>query len=89
MQKGIIRLGDKLTSGGVVMSASSTMIIEGIVAALIGDVVICPLLGHGVNRIVSTTPTWLSDGKQVAFDQAVCACGCKVLSSLPTTYIEG
>jgi uncharacterized Zn-binding protein involved in type VI secretion len=89
MPKGIIRLGDKLTSGGAVISASSTMDIEGKKAALIDDIVTCPIKGHGINRIVSTAPTWLSDGKQVAFDQAECACGCKVISSLPTTSIEG
>ncbi len=89
MSKGIVRLGDKLTSGGVVISASSTMVIEGKTAALVNDIVTCPIVGHGINRIVSGAPKWLSDGKQVAFDQSVCACGCKVISSLPTANIEG
>ncbi|XRY10220.1 hypothetical protein ACP26E_12490 [Franconibacter pulveris 601] len=37
MGKGIIRLHDKLSSGGEVISASSTMIIGGINAALLNE----------------------------------------------------
>ena len=48
--KGIIRLGDATTHGGVVVQASSDMVIEGKPAALVGDLVskavnICRLKG--------------------------------------------
>ncbi|MFD3248003.1 PAAR domain-containing protein [Rahnella aquatilis] len=81
MTKGIIRLGDKLSSGGKVISVSSTTIIDGIKAALIGDIVSCPIEGHGINRIAQSSPGWLSDGKQAAFDGAKCECGCTVIAS--------
>jgi len=81
MTKGIIRLGDKLSSGGEVISASSTMVIEGIKAALINDLVSCPIKGHGINRIANSSPGWVSDGQQTAFDGAQCQCGCSVLAS--------
>lgn len=83
MPKGIIRLGDKLSSGGSVISATSTMIIEGQVAALVNDLVDCPRKGHGVNKIIQGSSHWMSDGKQVAFDKALCQCGCYVISSMP------
>ena len=41
--KGIIRLGDATTHGGVVVQASSDMVIEGKPAALVGDLVSCPI----------------------------------------------
>ncbi|EAN1668801.1 PAAR domain-containing protein [Salmonella enterica] len=81
MSKGIIRLHDKLSSGGEVISASSTMIIDGIKAALLNDLVSCPIEEHGVNRIVGTSPEWQSDSEQAAFDGAQCQCGCTVIAS--------
>ncbi|AXC72013.1 PAAR domain-containing protein [Salmonella enterica] len=81
MSKGIVRLHDKLSSGGEVISASSTMIIDGIKAALLNDLVSCPIEGHGVNRIVGTSPEWQSDSEQAAFDGALCQCGCTVIAS--------
>jgi len=87
MTKGIIRLGDKLTSGGAVISASSTIKVEGIMVALVNDLVSCPIPFHGINCIVGSTPQWLSDGGDVAFDQYYCACGCQVISSMPKTTL--
>ncbi|MEB5920602.1 MULTISPECIES: PAAR domain-containing protein [Franconibacter] len=81
MTKGIVRLHDKLSSGGEVISASSSMIIDGIKAALLNDLVSCPIEGHGINRIVGTSPEWQSDSEQVAFDGALCQCGCTVIAS--------
>ncbi|NDL01518.1 PAAR domain-containing protein [Photorhabdus bodei] len=81
MFEGIIRLGDKLSSGGEVISASSSIEIDGKSAALLHDVVSCPLEGHGINRIVKANAQFISDGKLVAFDKALCQCGCYVISS--------
>lgn len=87
MFTGIVRLNDKLSSGGIVTSASSTMIIDGINASLVGDDVICPIPGHGKNKIMEGSSEWVSDGKLVAFHQCKCLCGCYVISSLPGTGI--
>lgn len=89
MSKGIIRKGDKLTSGGEVISASSTIIIDGIVASRIGDLVSCPKQGHGINRIVGSTPQCCSDGGELAFDRYYCECGCQAISSTPGTVLAG
>lgn len=50
--KGFVLLGDKTTHGGTVISASSTMTVNGKPVALIGDKVSCPVKGHGVNAII-------------------------------------
>jgi uncharacterized Zn-binding protein involved in type VI secretion len=81
--KGIIRIGDKTTSGGAVLAGSSVMIFEGIGAARQGDPVSCPLPGHGPTVIAEGHPTFDDKGLPVAFNGHRCACGCSLLSSLP------
>lgn len=87
MPKGFVLLGDKTTHGGEVISASSTMIIDGKKVALIGDKVSCPQKGHGVNAIVEGSPVWTSEGKVVVVDGCRCECGCQVISSVPNVSI--
>lgn len=81
MRKGIVRLHDKLSSGEEVISASSTIIIDGVKVALLNDLVSCPIEGHGINRIVGGSPEWVCHGEQVAYDQAKCQRGCTVIAS--------
>ncbi|EAA8471446.1 PAAR domain-containing protein [Salmonella enterica subsp. enterica] len=86
--KGFVVLGDKTTHGGTVISASSTMVVNGKSVALIGDKVSCPVPGHGVNAIVEGTAHWVSDGKLVVVDGCQCECGCKVISGAPEMSIN-
>ncbi len=87
MPKGFVLLGDKTTHGGTVISASSTMIINGKKVALVGDQVSCPVTGHGTNQIVEGSPEWSSDGKAVVVDGCRCQCGCQVISGAPDCAI--
>jgi uncharacterized Zn-binding protein involved in type VI secretion len=87
MSKGFVLLGDKTTHGGEVISASSTMIVNGKKVALIGDMVSCPKKGHGTNPIVEGSSEWSSDGKAVVVDSCKCQCGCLVISSAPDCAI--
>ncbi len=64
MSKGFVLLGDNTTHGGKVISASSTMIVDGKKVALVGDMVSCPVSGHGTNPIVEGSPEWISDGSE-------------------------
>lgn len=82
--KGIIRLGDKTDHGGEVISASSTFICLGKGVARVGDMVTCPKTGHGVNPIIEGASTVMDQGIAIAFDGHKAACGCKLISSLPT-----
>lgn len=81
MSKGLVLLGDKTTHGGEVISASSTMIVNGKKVALIGDKVSCPKKGHGINAIIEGSFEWIFDGKAVVIDGCHCECGCQVISS--------
>ncbi|WP_145567082.1 PAAR domain-containing protein [Yersinia aleksiciae] len=81
MPKGFVLLGDKTTHGGSVISASSTVVVNGKKVALIGDEVSCPVTGHGTNPIVEGSSEWASDGKAVVVDGCHCQCGCQVISS--------
>jgi uncharacterized Zn-binding protein involved in type VI secretion len=44
--KGIVRIGDKTTHGGMVLAGSGTMIFHGIGVARLNDPVSCPIPGH-------------------------------------------
>lgn len=81
--KGVIRIGDKTTSGGSVLSGSPLMKFCGIGVARVGDPVICPIPIHGPTVIAEGHPTFKDHGVPVAFDGHRCACGCALISSLP------
>jgi uncharacterized Zn-binding protein involved in type VI secretion len=83
----IVRLGDPTSHGGKVISASTTHFIRGIGIARVGDKVICPITGHGINSIVQGQATYLIGGRMVALQGHRCACGCTLVSSLSSaTY---
>lgn len=87
MSKGFVLLGDKTTHGGEVISASSTMIVNGKKVALIGDEISCPVKGHGTNQIIEGSTEWSSDGRAIVVDGCHCECGCQVISSAPDCAI--
>ncbi|MGH1500510.1 PAAR domain-containing protein [Yersinia proxima] len=87
MSKGFVLLGDKTTHGGEVISATSSMVVNGKKVALIGDMISCPQTGHAVNTIIEGSTEWASDGKAVAVDGCHCECGCQVISSSPDCSI--
>lgn len=80
----IVRLGDPTSHSGKVVSASVTHTIAGIGIARVGDKVMCPLPGHGVNVIVEGAPTFLIGGRMVALHGHRGACGCTLISTLAT-----
>ena len=79
----LIRLGDKTDHGGVVVSASPLTIVEGKPVARIGDLVVCPVPGHGACPIVTGDVTSIIDGKPVARQGDKTACGA---SLIPTQF---
>jgi uncharacterized Zn-binding protein involved in type VI secretion len=82
MSQAFVLLGDATTHGGEVISASSTTIIQGKPVALVGDLVICPIPGHGVNAIVEGRAEWSEDGRAMVVNGCLCECGCQVVSSV-------
>ncbi|MFK3663238.1 PAAR domain-containing protein [Scandinavium sp. NPDC088450] len=80
--KGIVRIGDKTSHGGQVLSGSSVMKFAGIGVARKGDPVSCPILGHSPSFISEGHPTMKDNGIAVAFHDNKCTCGCSLISSL-------
>lgn len=81
--QGVIREGDKLSSGGVVLTGASGLKFLGRAVARVGDKVFCPLLGHGANTIAEGDEGNKCLGQPIALDGHRCACGCTLITSLP------
>ena len=87
MTRGVVLLGDKTTHGGNVISASANFTVNGKKVALVGDMVSCPVPGHGTNPIIEGMPQRSCDGRSVVADGCRCQCGCQVISSAPESAI--
>lgn len=81
----LIRLGDKTSHGGVVVSASPLSESGGVAIARVGDAVSCPKRGHEPCTIVSGDPTMIVDGKPVARHGDKTSCGATLIASQQTT----
>jgi len=81
----VIRLGDKTSHGGVVLTASPLSDSGGIPIARVGDMVACPLPGHTPSMIVSGDPTMIVDGKPVARNGDKTSCGASLIASQQAT----
>lgn len=80
---GVIRLGDRLSSGGEVLTATSCIKFLGLKGACVGDQVFCPLPGHGLNAIAEGDEKSTYIGRPIALDGHRCECGCTLMTSLP------
>ncbi|HEY0289382.1 MAG TPA: PAAR domain-containing protein [Pseudomonas sp.] len=80
--RGVIREGDKLSSGGSVQAGVSGMQFMRRAVACKGDPVFCPLPGHGVNEIAEGDEGSQHLGRPIALDGHRCACGCTLITSL-------
>jgi uncharacterized Zn-binding protein involved in type VI secretion len=79
--RGVIRLGDKTTHGGQVISAAHDFTVLGKQVALEGDSTYCPQC-KGTFSIQPGTDSRKHHGKRVAYDQDLTACGAKLISSI-------
>ncbi|WP_226478335.1 PAAR domain-containing protein [Pseudomonas sp. MWU16-30323] len=79
MPQEFVLLGDKTTHDGEVISASSTMFVNGRPVALVGDEVSCPR--HGRNAITEGTDQWSENGQAMVVNGCHSECGCQVISS--------
>lgn len=83
----IVRIGDKTTHGGAVLTGSGTMKFGGVGVARKGDKVSCPIEGHGPTTIVEGNPNYLDQGIPVAFQGHKCGCGCTLISSFSAAKV--
>lgn len=83
----IALLGAAMTHGAHVITGSPDHYVNGLPVTRIGDLVYCPLNGHGVNPIVAVqTTTDSSGGKLIATVNAVAACGAVVVTGSTNSY---
>ncbi|MCI2712339.1 PAAR domain-containing protein [Enterobacter hormaechei] len=68
-------------------SASSSITVDGKKVALVGDLVSCPIIGHGTNPIMEGSPRRTFNGRAVVVDGCKCQCGCKVISSAQNSTV--
>jgi len=80
---GVIRVGDRTSSNGEVLSGSETCFFMGKGVARVGDRVSCRK--HGDNYISRATSGAQDNGHGVAQDGDPCDCGCTLVSSLPSS----
>ena len=86
MSRKFIVLGDLTSHGGTVISASGAgrMVIDGIPVACVGDMVVCPKKGcRGTFPIIqgASGPDTILDGKAIAREGDVTACGAVLISA--------
>ncbi|NIG18272.1 MULTISPECIES: PAAR domain-containing protein [Pantoea] len=79
--KGVIRIGDTLSSGGTVLQGSSGVRFQGKEVSCAGDKVVCS--AHGGTTIAEGDEVAKINGKPVALQGHRCGCGCTLISSLP------
>nr|WP_081983740.1 PAAR domain-containing protein [Massilia sp. JS1662] len=79
--RGVIRLGDKTTHGGEVISAAQDFTVLGKRVALEGDSTYCPQCKSKYS-IQPGTDSRKHHDKRVAYDQDLTTCGAKLISSI-------
>lgn len=82
--RALVRLGDKTTHGGEVISASGSVMC-GKAIALVGDKVNCPKKGHGVNAILPGSTRITISSRQAALNGFQTECGCTLIASLSSS----
>jgi len=79
--RGVVRLGDKTSHGGQVISASDTFTVWGKQVALNGDTTFCPQC-KGTFPIKVAASERRHHGTKVAYHGDLAACGAKLISSI-------
>lgn len=80
-ERGVVRLGDKTSHGGEVISAQADFKVLGKAVAIDGDLVSCPKC-NGKFAIRPVDSTRKHHGKQVAYHDDPTECGAKLISSI-------
>ncbi|WP_075123137.1 PAAR domain-containing protein [Burkholderia paludis] len=81
--RGIIRVGDVHSHGGVVQTGAPNSKVIGRAVGRIGDHCVCPM--HGDVVIVEGDPEMKVEGSHAAFHGHKTSCGAVLFSSLPTS----
>ena len=82
----VVRLGDGSSHGGSMISAGSTVNVNGIKMCVDGDSHSCPIRGHGVTSVTGTSSV-TSGGKKIIKTGDVAGCGASVISGSPNVTV--
>jgi uncharacterized Zn-binding protein involved in type VI secretion len=85
----VARLGDTTDHGGVIITASDDVTVNGIRVARKGDLHSCPIPWHGVTEIVTGCDTIFANGKPVARIGDVTGCGATIVVASPNVDAGG
>jgi uncharacterized Zn-binding protein involved in type VI secretion len=80
--RGVIRIGDKTSHGGQVITVYGEMEIRGRIVARIGDLVSCPKCKGGPFKIIEGDIDVTDKNIPVAFEGHKTECGAVLLSSV-------
>lgn len=80
----VARLGDTSDHGGTIVSASPDTFANGIAIARSGDMHSCPIAGHGVTAITSSSTTLVNQKGVVRATVDQAGCGAKIVTGSPT-----
>jgi len=75
---GVARLGDGSSHGGSIITAGSTVRVNGILVARVGDMHSCPISGHGTTAIVAGSASVSADGELLARIGDHAGCGASI-----------
>jgi uncharacterized Zn-binding protein involved in type VI secretion len=75
----VARLGDKSSHGGTIITATSTVTVNGLPMALEGDLHQCPIKKHGTTQLKSVTTDTDADGKKIITVGAIAGCGAVIV----------
>lgn len=82
-----IRLGDPSDHGGVMITAGSTVLVNGILMCVDQDMHSCPIKDHGVTPVTATSSVKSNDGKRVVKIGDTAGCGAVLISGSPTLTV--
>ena len=71
-------LGSQTSHGGSVTSCSGTVLCGGVKVARVGDLVWCPIHGHGVGTITTGATGINIDGQTAAHVGSMTSCGATI-----------
>jgi uncharacterized Zn-binding protein involved in type VI secretion len=86
MATAIARLGDQLSHGGNITSASPNWNCNGIAIARVTDTALCAI--HGAVTITSGSPDWKANGLAMARIGSTCSCGATITTGSPTWNVS-
>ena len=88
MGKKVVRLGDSSSHGGRMITATGKFKINGKVVCVDGDLHQCPIIGHGVTPVSSTSGNTKSGGKYIIRIGDSAGCGAIITSGSANTETD-